>query len=123
MKRNRQEKIFKLIISSIFLFSIIFSFIPDSQAVIYIYDDLNRLSAAVYEDGKSLRYEYDASGNLAGTKFAEIDERLSNVIRILRVLTGMNEEISLASLDANEDGKIALDDAIHLLQVISGIRN
>ena len=36
----------------------------ESVAISYKYDALNRLSAAIYGDGKAVFYSYDAAGNL-----------------------------------------------------------
>jgi YD repeat-containing protein len=115
MKRNKAKNFFNLAISLILFLSLIF-FIPESHAVMYIYDDLNRLSAAIYDDGKALRYEYDVNGNLVSTKLAE-DERLHKIILALRLLTGINE--GYTTLDVNKDNKVGLDDVIFMLQEIS----
>jgi len=124
MKGKKHKNFFKRGISLTLFFSVMFLFIPESQAVIYVYDGLNRLSGAIYEDGKYLVYEYDVNGNLVSTKLTEIDERLRNVISALKVLTGMNEtNPSLTSLDINGDSKVGLDDVIHLLQLISDDEN
>ena len=119
MKRNRQGNIFKLIVLPIFFFSLMPMFSGPAYAVTYVYDDLNRLITAIYEDGKSLRYD-DINGNLVSKKFAEADERLRNAILVLKVLTGMvKDDVSRESLDGNGDSKVRLADVIRMFQEIS----
>ena len=41
-----------------------------STADTYEYDELNRLTRVVYDDGKELTYTYDAAGNITATNDA-----------------------------------------------------
>ncbi len=56
----------KSLVLSAFLFFITILLTPVVHAVVYTYDELNRLKEADYENGQSLQYQYDASGNLIG---------------------------------------------------------
>ena len=42
-------------------------------AVTYEYDELNRLTRVVYDDGKTITYAYDAAGNITATN--EVKDR------------------------------------------------
>ena len=37
--------------------------VPHAGMVTFVYDDLNRLSQVVYDDGRVIEYTYDAAGN------------------------------------------------------------
>lgn len=51
-------------------------FVSSSGAVVYEYDDLNRLVKATYEDGTATEYTYDEVGNRLnmGTTVPDPDE-------------------------------------------------
>lgn len=42
-----------------------------ASAVTYEYDDLNRVTRVVYDDGKTITYNYDAAGNITSTETGE----------------------------------------------------
>ena len=46
----------------------------EASADTYEYDDLNRVTKVIYEDGSSTAYEYDANGNIKSQTYKEKEE-------------------------------------------------
>ncbi len=67
MKKNTPKNL----ILSICLCLILILFSSAAHAVMYSYDELNRLEKTEYETGQSLQYEYDANGNILSIQSVE----------------------------------------------------
>ncbi|QTA85971.1 RHS repeat domain-containing protein [Desulfonema magnum] len=93
-----------LIFPMLFFLITAFAVLP-LHAAIYTYDGLNRLRSVTYEEGHSVRYQYDADGNIISIQYLTGDE-LRNVILALKMLAGMGKDgINYDDSDANGDKK------------------
>lgn len=63
-----KRKLFLQLITVMFL--LLCSVYP-ARAVVYMYDDLNRLTSVIYDFGQELTYTYDAGGNLLSMEMGE----------------------------------------------------
>lgn len=58
----------RIVSLSVFVFIIIIFFTLNSFSVTYKYDELNRLVEVIYDSGTTVRYTYDAAGNILKTE-------------------------------------------------------
>ena len=92
------------------------------DAEIYTYDTIGRLTKVTYDDGSSITYAYDNAGNLLKrVMLAKVN--LADVIYALQVLSGIEASSPVyKEADLNSDGKVGLEEVIHYLQDLSGLR-
>ena len=63
--RNKQNSfIAGVVISYLFIFTLITSFTSQAGTITYQYDNLNRLTRVDYPNGNFIEYTYDATGNI-----------------------------------------------------------
>ncbi len=105
---------------------IITIFILVSQAVMgvtikYVYDEAGRLVSADYGYGKYISFTYDNNGNLLKRQISEYT--LADAIAALKVCAGFKspDPVYLAG-DIDNNGLIGLEEALYILQKISGKR-
>ena len=100
-------------------------------AVSYTYDGAGRLIAAEYGSEKLISYNYDNAGNLlsrtignslSGDVFPDMDINLKDAILSLKIAARLNTWGIRTKADVNNDNKIGLEEAIYILQTISGMR-
>lgn len=70
----------------------------------YEYDDLNRVTKVIYDDGSYVEYTYDANGNIVKTKVCDINEEESSSGNTSEVET----ETQGNSSDIEDDNKSGL---------------
>lgn len=70
----------------------------ESIAISYKYDELNRLFAAIYGDGKAVYYSYDAAGNLISV-LPELEDSFTGMEKEYKTLKG---RLGAGSLTAEE---------------------
>ena len=63
-----KQKLFLQLIITIFL---LLSSVYPAGSIVYMYDDLNRLTSVIYDFGQELTYTYDAGGNLLSMEMDE----------------------------------------------------
>ena len=120
---------FSLIACAIFVLVVCDLEIGRAQS--YEYDVDGRLVKVTYDDGATIQYRYDPSGNmLSRTVSSRVsfhrgdpnrDGRVDVSDGVFVFLFLFDDEVSLGcreSADANNDGKIDLTDGIHLLDYI-----
>ena len=107
-----------LLFAALFIgFTFFFIFQASATIVTYTYDGAGRLTAADYGLGKCITYRYDLNGNLLeqNTSFS-----LSNAIRVLRIMAGIQDSLSGGDIDG--DTKISIAEAVYVLQAVAGLR-
>ncbi len=119
---------FSLIACAILVFVVCDLEIGRAQS--YEYDVDGRLVKVTYDDGATIQYRYDPSGNMlsrtvsSGVSFHRGDPNRDGRVDVsdgVFVFLFLFDEVSLGcreSADANNDGKIDLTDGIHLLDYI-----
>jgi YD repeat-containing protein len=93
------KRLFRKCAVFVLFLGVLLPFPGDSATISYQFDQLNRLTSVRYGDGTRITYVYDPAGN-----------RLSRSI----IMKGQG--------DINDDGFIKLDDAILVLQIVSGLK-
>ena len=96
-----------------------------TRTITYTYDNLDRLTSVSYGHGALISYDYDDAGNiLRAVMQGGIQElELSDAIIAMQILTGITPSLMESNVwDINDDGKICIEEAVYILQVISKLR-
>ena len=96
-----------------------------TRTITYTYDNLDRLTSVSYGGGALISYDYDDAGNiLRAVMQGGIQElELSDAIIAMQILTGITPSLMESNVwDINADGKIGIEEAVYILQVISKLR-
>jgi len=119
----------KSIVAVIFLLLVIFATstfsFATTRTITYTYDNLDRLTSVSYGGGALISYDYDDAGNiLRAVMQGGIQElELSDAIIAMQILTGITPSLMESNVwDINADGKIGIEEAVYILQVISKLR-
>lgn len=109
----------KLFIVCILCFGLLLSASPNAQAATYKYDDRDRLVEVKYDDGKYIKYTYDAAGNMTEQQYfnGETIEKYAYFQPSYDVATtkqwkiGFNKKLDAASVNEN---------TVYVLDVVTG---
>ncbi|MFV9646692.1 MAG: hypothetical protein ACNYWU_12780, partial [Desulfobacterales bacterium] len=86
---------------------------------------LDRLTSVSYGGEASISYDYDDAGNIlrAVMQGGVQDIELSDAIIAMQILTEISPSLMESNVwDINADGKIGIEEAVYILQVISKLR-
>lgn len=90
-------------------------------AIKYVYDESGRLISADYGYGKYISFTYDNNGNLLKRRISEYT--LTDAIAALKVCAGLKSPDPVYRAgDIDNNGLIGLEEALYILQKISGKR-
>jgi len=96
--------------------------ITPANAETYTYDAAGRLTSVTYDDGSSITYTYDNTGNILELDVF-IEMSLADTILILQVMSGIDLPAGIyKEADVNEDNLIGLEEVIYIFQKLSGLR-
>jgi len=114
---------FYLICLSSFMLALLLALITTPvYAETYTYDTVGRLTTVAYDDGSTITYNYDNTGNLL-QRVVTVNMTLSDVIFVLQVLVGIEPSAAVyKKTDVDGDGQIELEEVIYILQKVSGLR-
>ena len=125
---NKKTPITLLFFITILLILTVASVVPvlaATRTITYTYDNLDRLISISYGDGASISYNYDDAGNIlraimqGGVQAIE----LSDAIIAMQILTRITPSLMESNVwDINADGKIGIEEAVYILQIVSGTR-
>ena len=96
-----------------------------TRTITYTYDNLDRLTSVSYGGEASISYDYDDAGNIlrAVIQGGVQDIELSDAIIAMQILTEISPSLMESNVwDINADGKIGIEEAVYILQVISKLR-
>jgi YD repeat-containing protein len=71
--------------------------------VSYVYDELNRLTQAIYDDGKIVTYTYDKAGNRRVKDVAQLQEKVSTPTKPTGPTSGTAEVSPYSATGASSD--------------------
>ena len=125
-KEAKMKKTAKLIYLTIIALIVLSSYTQGGAVEIivsYSYDKLNRLTGASYQlsnDQPNIYYQYDRLGNI--TEYLEMNS-LGEALLCLQIVAGLHADVSGAFInDINDDGMVGIEEAIHAIQIVSGLR-
>lgn len=98
----------------------------EAGTVTYAYDQAGRLTGVNYDNGRIIRYTYDAMGNILclvegsapGDVNADSVISLEDAIVAARLACAMDVELSFIGGDANGDDRIDMTEAVYVLKVL-----
>ena len=96
-----------------------------TRTISYTYDNMDRLTSVSYGGGALISYDYDDAGNILRVLMQGGEQalELSDAIIAMQILTGISPSLMESNVwDINADGKIGIEEAVYILQVISKLR-
>lgn len=126
IRYQKHTKYFLMV--GVYFFTIAVATLPsdaETRTITYSYDNLDRLTSVSYGGGASISYDYDDAGNILRVLMqgGEQTMELSDAIIAMQILTGNSPSLMESNVwDINADGKIGIEEAVYILQVISKLR-
>ncbi len=120
--RQKMRPLYLICLSSLMLVFLLVLHITPVYAETYTYDTAGRLTKVAYNDGSTITYSYDNTGNLL-QRVVTVNMTMADVIRILQVFTQIDPSAPVyKKLDVDGDGQIELEEVIYILQKVSELR-